>query len=81
MSGVEGGKKYLLPVESKKASVRKETNAVSGLRVTIVHKNQTTKPPHFLSHPCHEVEVCRRKEVFKAKVSMVSFCDNRADIV
>ena len=35
----------------KKASVRKETNAVSGMRVTIVHKNQTTMPPHLPSQP------------------------------
>ena len=34
----------------KKASVRKETNAVSGMRVTIVRKNQNPKPPH-LSEP------------------------------
>ena len=61
-------------------SVRKETNAVSGMRVTIVRKNQNTMPPHLLSHPCHEVEVCRRKELSKAKVTM-PFFDNRADIV
>ena len=51
----------------KKASVRKETSAVSGMSVTIVPKNQNTLPPHLLSHPSHEVEVCRRKEVSKAK--------------
>ena len=61
----------------KKSSVRKETNAVSGTRPTIVHKNQNTVPPHLPSHPFHEVEVCRRK-VSKAKVTMVSFSDNRA---
>ena len=65
----------------KKANVRKETNAVSGMRVTIVYKNLITMPPHLLSHPCHEVEVCRRKEVSKAKVTMVPFFDNRADII
>ena len=58
LSGVEG-EKYLLPVERKKASVRKETNAVSGMRVTIVRKNHNTIPPHLLSQPCHEIEVCR----------------------
>ena len=47
----------MLPVERKKASVRKDTNAVSGMRVTIVHKNRHRKPPHLLSHPPHEVEV------------------------
>ena len=34
----------------KKGSVRKETNAVSGMRVTIVRKNEHPEPPHFLSH-------------------------------
>ena len=34
---------------TKKASVRKETNAVSGMRVTIKHKNQNTLPPRLLS--------------------------------
>ena len=56
----------------KKASVRKETNAVSGMRVTIVRTNQTTMP-HLLRHPCHEDEVCRRREVSKAKETMVPF--------
>ena len=46
----------------KKASVRKETNAVSGMRVTIVPKNQYTLPPHLLSQPYHEVEVCVEEE-------------------
>ena len=71
----------MLPVERKKASVRKESNAVSGMRVTMVRKKQNTMPPHLLSHPCHEVEVCRRKEVSKAKVSMVPFFDNRTGII
>ena len=66
----------MLPVERKKASVRKKTNAVSGMRVTIVPKNQTTMPPHLPSHPFHEVEVCRRREVSTAKVTMVPFFDN-----
>ena len=76
-------KEEKVPVTSgkKKASVRRETNAVSGMRVTIVHKNQTTMPPRLLSHPCHEVEVCRRKEVSNLKVNMVPFSDNRADII
>ena len=34
--------KVLVTSGKKKASVRKETHAVSGMRVTIVHKNQTT---------------------------------------
>ena len=64
-----------------KASVRKETNAVSGMRATIVRKNQNTMPPHLPSHPSHEVEVCRRKEGSEAKLTMVPFFDNRADIL
>ena len=65
----------------KKASVRKETNAISGMRVMIVHKNQNTLPPHLLSQPHHEVEVCRGREVSEAKVTMGPFFDNRADII
>ena len=61
--------------------VRKETSAVSSMRVTIVHKNQNTLPPHILGQPCHEVEVCRRKEVSEAKVPWCPFFDNRADTV
>ena len=76
MNGVEGGKDSCYQWKEK-ASVRKETNAVS-MRVTIVPKNQNTLPPHLPSNPCHEVEVCRRK-VSKAKVTMVPFFDNRAD--
>ena len=73
--------KVLVTSGKKKASFRKETIAVSGMRVTIVPKNQTTMPPRFLSHPSHEVESCRRREVSKAKVTMVPFSDNRADII
>ena len=63
----------------KKADVRRETSAVSGMRVTIVRKIQNTKPPHFPSPRCREVEVCRRKEVSKARVIMLPFFDNRAE--
>ena len=51
------------------------------MRVTIVHKNQNTMPPHLPSHPCHEVEVCRRKEVSMAKVTILPFSDNHADTI
>ena len=44
-----------------------------------MHKNHNPKPPHLLSHPHHEVEVCRGREVSGAKVTMVPFFDNRAD--
>ena len=69
------------PVQRKKNNVRKETDVVSGMRVTIVHKNQSTLPRRLLSQPYHEVEVCRGKEVSEAKVTMVPFFDNRADII
>ena len=73
-------KRYLLPVERKRTSVRKETNAVSGMSVTIVHKNQNTMPPHLSSHPTREVEVCRRK-VSKATITIVQNADSRADTI
>ena len=73
--------KVFVTSRKKKASVRKETNAIFGMRVTIVRKNQNPKPPHILSPQCHEVEVCRGKEISEAKVTMVPFFDNRADII
>ena len=42
MSGLEGGK-VSVTSGKKKASVRKETNAVSGMRVTIVRANRITR--------------------------------------
>ena len=73
--------KVLVTSGNKKANVRTETSAVSGIRLTIVRKNRHRMPPHILSHRLHEVEVCRRKEVCKAKVIMVPFSDNRADMI
>ena len=51
--------------------------AVSAMRPNIVCKNQNTLPPRLLSQPYHVVEVCRGKEVLKAKVILVSFFNNR----
>ena len=65
----------------KKASVSKDTAAVSVTKPKIVHKNQNTLPPRFLTQPHHEVEVCRGREVSEAKVTMGTFFDNRADII
>ena len=45
----------------QKGSVRRETNAVSGMRVTIV-QNRHRKPLHLLSQSHHEGEVCREKK-------------------
>ena len=39
----------MLSVERKKANVRKEATAVSGMEVTIVRKNQKTLPPQLPS--------------------------------
>ena len=55
MSGVEEGKGTCYQWKEKRGSVRRETNAVSGMRVTIVPQNQNTMPQHLPSHPFHEV--------------------------
>ena len=62
----------------KKASVRKETDAVSAMRVTIV-QSRYQKPHHPLSHDLqkHEVEVCREKEIPEAEASLRSSIDHR----
>ena len=64
-----------------KASVRKETAAVSATILKIVRRNQNTLPPHLPSQPFDEVEVCREREVSEAKVTMGPFFDNRVDII
>ena len=79
MSGVEGGK-VSVTIGKKKASVCKETVAVSATRPKIVRKNQNTLPPHLLSQPHHEVEVCRGRDVSEAKVTMGPFFDKGTDI-
>ena len=79
-SGVEGGK-VSVTSGKKKANVRRETNAVSDMRVTIMHKNRHRKPPHPLSQPHHEVEVCRGRDGSEAEVTMGPFFDNRAEPV
>ena len=43
-------KRYLFTVDLEKASVRRETSAVSGMRVMILHRNLHWKPLHPLSH-------------------------------
>ena len=55
--GVEGGK-GICYFWKEKASVRKETGAVSVTRPKIARKNQNTLPPRLLSQPYHEVGVC-----------------------
>ena len=71
----------MLPVEREKASVRRETNAVSGMRVTIV-RNRHQKPNRPLSHNLqkHEVEVCREKEMPEAEASLRNSMDRHVNI-
>ena len=79
--GVEGGKGYVTGGK-KKASVRKETVAFFATTPKIsCATNQNTLPPHLLSQPYHEVEVCRGREVSEAKVTMGPFFDNCVDII
>ena len=65
----------------KKASVRRETSAVSGMRVTIVHQNRHWKPLHPLSRQWHEVEARREKEASEAEVRLAEYFDNRAGTI
>ena len=67
----------LLSVESKKVSARRETNAVSGTRVTVV-RNRHRKPLHRLSHQHQEVEVRREKGASEAEASLGRPIDSRA---
>ena len=76
-----GQEKVFVTSGKKKASVRRETSAVSGMRVMIVHQNQNTMPPRFLSQPCHEVKARREKEAPEAEVRLAEFFDYRADII
>ena len=67
----------------KKGSVRRETNAVSGMRVMIV-RNRHRKPNHPLSHnqqkKKNEEEVCREKEMPEAEASLRNSIDRRVNI-
>ena len=62
-----------------KASVRRETNAVSSMRVTIVHQNRHRKPLHPLSHQHQEVEVRREKRATEAGVRLGRPVDSRGN--
>ena len=46
---------------------------VPATRPKIVRKNQNTLPPHLLSQPHHDVEVCRGREVSEAKATVGPF--------
>ena len=73
------GDKEFATMEGKKAIVRKETNAVSSTRVTIV-RNRHRKPTHPLSHQLqkHEAEVRREKGASEAGVRLGGQVDSRA---
>ena len=79
LRGVEGGKGKMLPVERKKGQCSQ------GDRCSFRHETQdraqNSLPPHLVSQPHHEVDVCRGREVSEAKVTMGPFFDNRADII
>ena len=79
LSGIEI-QRYLSPVERKKGSVRRETSAVSGMRVTIV-QDRHQKPRHPLSHQLqkHEVEVRREIETSEAESILGSSIDSRVN--
>ena len=64
----------------KKGSVRRETNVVSGMRVTIV-RSRHRKPYHPLSHKIqkHEAAVSREKEMPEAEASLRSSIDRRVN--
>ena len=61
----------------QKGSVPEETNAVSGMRVTIV-QNRHQKPLQPLNHQHQEVEVRREKVPSEAEASLGSSIDSRA---
>ena len=77
LSGVGGGKGICYQWKEEGPC----SHAVSATIPKIVRKNQNTLPPHLPSQPFHEVEVCRRKEVSKATVTMGPFFDNCGDII
>ena len=64
----------------KKGSVRRETNVLSGIRVTTV-QNRNQRPHHPLSHNLqkHEVEVCPEKETPEGEASLRSLTDSSAN--
>ena len=51
----------------KKASVQKETDAVSVMNPKIARKNQNTAPPRLLNQPYHEVKRVSKKRSIQGK--------------
>ena len=60
--GVEGGKSICYQWKEKGQCSKGDTCSFRH-ETKIVRRNQNTLPPHFLSQPHHEVEVCRGREV------------------
>ena len=63
----------------QRASDRKKTSAVSGMRVMIVHQNRHRKPRHHLSRQLQEVEVRREKGASEAEASLRNSIDSRVN--
>ena len=78
MSCVEGGKGTCTSGKEK-ASVRDQCS------LRHESNDRAQKPDHNAATPseppCHEVKLCRRKEVFKAKITLVPFFDDCADVI
>ena len=56
-------KRYLLPVERKRPMFEGKPVQFPAWEKQSCAETRTRMPPHFPSPRCHEVEVCRRKEV------------------
>ena len=65
----------------EKASVRRETSAVSGMRAMIAHQNRRRKRSHALSHQWHEEELRRETETSKVEVWLTDYFDNCSDTI
>ena len=75
--GVEGGNGICYQWKEKRPCSK-------GDRCSLWHESndRVQKPDHNAATPSEpSYEVCRRREVSKAKVTMVPFFDNRADII
>ena len=63
----------MLPVERKRPVFEMRPMQFPSRDPRSCVKIKNTLPPRLLSHPCHEVEVCRGKEVSEAKGNHGSF--------
>ena len=79
LSGVEGGKGTCYQWKEKGQCSKGDQCSFRHESDDHVHEPETHLPPHRLSQPYHEGEVCRGKEVSEANLTVVPFFDNRAD--